>query len=133
MKQQYIEWMHGGLFFAESTTAKIDVRAVPAEIPTRAVGYRFFERQEAELDGEILSRAPRDHTPWTYFGTEYTLDQVKQLEGDYGTIIGNMEANRWTRVVHTVYGNWYPLQDDQHVDVARSAAILAKHMAAGHA
>lgn len=115
MKQLYIEWMHPGSFFAESSSAKVDCAELPEELPKRVAGFRFFIRNETELDGETLSGKPHDHTPWTYFGEEFNLEQLKALEGDYGILVSNIENNGYKAAVRTIFGNWYPLNEGETV------------------
>lgn len=109
MNQDYIEYMHPGTFFAESSEAPVATRALPATIPARVTGYRFFSRTESTASGEKLSGKARDYSPWTYFGTEYTVEQLAAAHGIDSILYGNIARNGYERAVKTSWGNWYPL------------------------
>jgi hypothetical protein len=109
--QQYIEFYFPGSFVSETEVKPVASRAAPVAVPLGAYAYRFFARQEVEMNGEILRGKAHDHSPMTYFGKALTLDEVKALDGDYRILISNMECNRWDRVVRTVRGNFQPLNE----------------------
>ncbi len=116
MEVTYIEFMHPGTFIAESSSQAVPRRELPASIPGRTTGYRFFTRVEAVVDGEKLVGQPKDHSAWTYFGIEYSNEQVQALQGDDSRILrDNARINGYPRMVKTMYGNWYPLQDGDRV------------------
>lgn len=115
MKKIYIEYLHPGSFFAENSIAPVERAELPAVLPKRVAGFRFFSRQETELDGEILTGKPREHTPWTYFGEQFTPEQIRLLEGDYGILITNLTNNGYEAAVRTIFGNWYPLGEGETV------------------
>jgi hypothetical protein len=109
--QEYIEFYFPGSFVSETDVKPIASRSLPVVLPLGAYAYRFFSRQEVELNGEILRGKAHDYSPMTYFGKALTLSEVKALDGDYRILISNMECNRWDRVVRTVRGNFQPLKD----------------------
>ena len=116
MDVTYIEFLYPELIFADSSSRPVPSRELPAVIPGHATGYRFFTRSEVEVDGEKLVGQPKDQSPWTYFGTEYSAEQVQALEGDHVRILrDNVRINGWTRVVQTTYGSWYRLEDGDQV------------------
>jgi hypothetical protein len=116
MNVTYIEFLYPGLIFAENSSRPVPSRELPAVIPGQATGYRFFTRSEVEVDGEKLVGQPKDYSPWTYFGNEYSADQVHALESDHTRILrDNVRINGWKRVVQTAYGQWYPLNDGDRV------------------
>jgi len=116
MDVTYIEFLYPGTFFAESSNRPVPSRALPEAIPGQATGYRFFTRNEVEVDGEKLVGKPKDYSGWTYFGREYSAEQVAALEGDHVRILrDNVRINGWTRMVQTTYGSWYRLEDGDRV------------------
>lgn len=116
MVKNYIEWLIGGRFFAESSGEEVSVPgSLPSKMPKNAAAYRFYTRQEVVLDGETLTGNARDHTPWHYFGVEYNLAQLADMHGKNSTLYGNIAGNDYTRAVHTFAGNWYPLNDGDTV------------------
>jgi hypothetical protein len=116
MDVTYIEFLYPGLFLAETSSRPVPSRELPEAIPGRATGYRFFTRQEATVNGEKLVGQPKDHSPFTYFGKEFSAEQVQALEGsEFRVLRDNVRINGWKRVVQTAYGQWYPLADDERV------------------
>lgn len=116
MDVTYIEFQYPGLIFAETSSRPVPSRELPEVIPGQAVGYRFYARQETTVNGEKLVGAPKDYSPWTYFGEEWSADQVQALGGDrYRILRDNVRINGWKRVVQTAYGNWLPLRDEDRV------------------
>lgn len=116
MEVTYIEFMHPGTFLAEASSRAVPSRELPETIPGRTTGYRFFTRQETEVNGEKLVGQPKDYSPWAYFGKEYSAAEVYALEGDrYRVLRDNVRINGYRRMVQTIYGNWYPLQDGDQV------------------
>jgi hypothetical protein len=116
MDVTYIEFLYPGTFFAESSARVVADRTLPEVIPGQATGYRFYARSEVEVDGEKLVGKPRDYSPWTYFGKEYSAEQVQALEGDHVRILrDNVRINGWKRLAQTTYGAWYPLEDGDRV------------------
>lgn len=116
MEVTYIEFMHPGTFLAEASSRAVPSRELPETIPGRTTGYRFFTRQETEVNGEKLVGQPKEYSGWTYFGTERTAEEVQALDDDrYRVLRSNVRINGWKRVVQTTYGNWYPLQDEDRV------------------
>jgi hypothetical protein len=112
MDVTYIEFLYPGTFFAESGSRRVERRELPEAIPGQATGYRFFTRTEVDVDGEKLVGRPKDYSGWTYFGKEYSAEQVQAMAGEHVRILrDNMRINGWTRVVQTAYGQWYPLTD----------------------
>lgn len=116
MEVTYIEFIFPGSFFPEASAQPVSRRELPETIPGQAAGYRFFARTEANVDGETLIGKPKDHSGWTYFGKEFSAAQVEALEGDrYRILKSNIRINGYTRMVQTIYGNWYQLEDGDRV------------------
>jgi hypothetical protein len=116
MDVTYIEFLYPGTFFAENSSRPVPRRELPEVIPGQATGYRFFTRREIEADGEKLVGQPKDYSGWTYFGKEYSAEEVQALEDDRLSILkSNVRINGWQRMVLTIYGNWYQLQADDRV------------------
>jgi hypothetical protein len=116
MEATYIEFTYPGTLVAETSSGPVPRRELPETIPGRATAYRFYSRQETEVNGEKLVGQPKDCSPWAYFGKEYSASEVYALEGDrYRVLRDNVRINGYQRMVQTIYGNWYPLQDGDQV------------------
>lgn len=110
MIKHYIEWFYPGTFVSESQGSEVATREAPTERPNGTYGYRFYSRSEVELDGEQLVGARKDISPMTFYGKEFTLEQVRALPEDWpgqnSILISNITRNGYERMVRTVRGNW---------------------------
>lgn len=84
-------------------------------IPEKAFAFRFFDCTVINVEGETFVGNKQNFSPFTYFGTEYTLNEVKTQFPDSIILIENMEINGWNRVVKTRAGNWLSLEKDDMV------------------
>jgi len=110
MKQTYIEYLRPGAFVSDSSTFPVADRTPLASIPEHAYGYRFYDQEEVITNGELLTGQIKNVGPITYFGRTLTLGQVKDLPGT-SILRSNMERNGYDRVVNTVFGNFYFLEE----------------------
>lgn len=117
MLKHYVEFCFPGSLMSETSTKEVGDRNAPVEAPQGAFGYRYFSREEVEMEGEVLIGKAKDRSPMTYFGEVFTLDQVKALEPakNYSILVSNMQCNKWDRVVRTVRGNFQPLHEGDRV------------------
>lgn len=119
MIKHYIEWFYPGRFVSESSVSEIPERAAPTERRDGAYGYRMFSQSELTVDGERLIGAAKDFSPMTYFGEEFTVEQIKALPeprpGAHSILISNIECNGYLRAVRTVRGNWQALDPNDVV------------------
>jgi hypothetical protein len=117
MLKQYVEFFYPGSFMSETSAQEVADRAPPDELPKGAYGYRFFARSEVVQDGETFIGKNKDYSPTTYCGEVFTLEDVKALtpRGNYRILVGNMECNKWDRVVRTIHGQFMPLNDGDAV------------------
>lgn len=116
MIKQYVEFLYSGILFPETEIRKIEERdPSKLKIPKSCFGYRFFERQEADVDGETLVGEPKNYSGITYFGTVMTLSDVKREMPNARTLISNMKGNGWDKVVKTRRGNFQPLKLEDRV------------------
>jgi len=116
MVKQYVEFLYPGALVSETEVKEVKDRDPSRlEVPEGCFGYRFFDRQEAVVDGETLVGQPRNYSGMTYFGQAMTLAEVKREMPDALTLISNMEGNGWERVVKTRRGNFQPLELEDRV------------------
>ena len=112
MLKHYVEFSFPGVLFNEYQTKEVKERDPKLiKLPKGAFAFRFFDRTEVEIEGETLVGNPKNYSPLTYYGREYTLEEIKEKFPSFGTLILNMESNAWNRVVKTIRGNWCPLEE----------------------
>jgi len=119
MLKHYIEFLYPGIFAAEGSAKEVSSRDPDKiKIPENCHGFRFYDRQETVAeDGETLSGEPKNYSGVYYRGRAMTLEDVKRELPNPCNLIENMEGNGLKRVVRTIFGNFYPLQDlDQILD-----------------
>lgn len=115
MNVTYIEYFYVGSFFSESSTAVVENRNRPENIPGNAFAYRFFDREEMVVDGEKLMGSPKNYSGTTYFGEEMTLDDVIKNVPNSEILQSNMRSNGYKTVVKTRRGNFQPVQQGDTV------------------
>jgi hypothetical protein len=99
MIKHYIETLYPGFVFAEQSSHEIPERKRPNDLSNNCIGYRFFDREVIEENGEILKGEPKNYSPMTYIGKELTLEEVKATMPNEHILISNMEINGYKRVV----------------------------------
>lgn len=116
MLVHYIEFSLPGFFFSEHEIHKVAERNPELiKVPEDAFAYRFFDRNETVLNGENLYGERQNYSPYTYFGTAYTLEEVQTLFPNEKSLISNMKYNNIKQVVKTRTGNWQPLKEEDIV------------------
>lgn len=116
MLKYYMETMYPGVFLGESSIVEVnDIHVENVKLPERAIGFRFFSKTIAQLDGEELCSPPKNYSGWYYKGEEFTLDRVKREKPNETILISNMECNHWDRIVMFPNGQCYNLNDEDTV------------------
>ncbi len=114
--KHYVEFAFPGCFFNEYESQEVPERNPEViNVPENAFAFRFYDRTEVTMDGELLIGEKKNYSPWTYFGTAYTVEEIKANFPQYQTLISNMENNGWDRAVKTRAGNWQPLEENDIV------------------
>lgn len=107
MIQHYIQYLQPGVIMSDTYEKKIDHRdhEKVGVLPEYTFGFRFFDREEIEQNGEILRGTPKNFSGWTIEG------EVKKLAdiSDMPDLRANMEGNGYDRVVITKYGQFIPI------------------------
>ena len=109
MDQTYIEYFSPGSLVPETSISKVSSRVAPTNIPARAYGFRFFDRQEVESNGETLYGEPKNHSGMTFIGKQYSIEEIKKKGLGSRTLISNLENYNAIAGVQTRHGNWQPL------------------------
>lgn len=125
MKTEHmVEFIFPGSFFSESSYEEHNDRTVAPNVPARAFGYRFFDRDVYECtreDGKKFEEygCQKNVSPWVYFGQVKTLAQVEQMAREtpkrWDILLSNMRINEYKRIVQTKFGQSIPLNDDDTV------------------
>lgn len=117
MLKQYIEFIYPGSFMSESSELEVPERKLPAEIPKGIFGYRFFERQVMDVDGEKLTGPKKNYSGRVILGEEISLAQAIASAGENSILVRNMRCNGWSRVAKTRQGH-IQLDDTDRVVLA---------------
>lgn len=116
MTKHYIEFSFPGALCSEHKAQEVAERNLElVKVPDGAFACRFFDQSEAIVDGKTLVGGKNNFSPFTYFGTAYTLKEVKAQFPQLTTLISNMERNGYNRVVKTCCGNWQYLEEGDTV------------------
>ena len=109
MLKHYIEFLTPGIILSESSSEEVDHRD-PAlvKLPENSFGFRFYDREEKEVEGELLVGEPKNFTPWSIQGEVFTLASIKERFPDERILISNVERN-YGRVCKTKFGQFIPL------------------------
>lgn len=100
-------------FFNEHKIQEVPERSLESvKVPKRAFAYRFFDQSEDIVNGETLVGNRTNFSPVTFFGTAYTLEEVKEQFPWCFTLISNMEWNGYNRVVLTSCGFYHLREED---------------------
>jgi len=117
--KHYVTFYYPGSFVNEEETKLISSRRDEVEIPRGSFGYRFFDRTETELNGEMLKGKPKNHSGMYYLGRKMSLAEVKKELPKERILISNMEGNNYKYVVKTIRGNFQPFEKrDKVISVA---------------
>lgn len=113
--KKYVEYLYPGLLVAETSSVEIehdDPMKVKVEKPV--IGFRFYEKDFVNADGEQFEGKIKNRTNWFYIGERLTLKEVQRRFGrlaKYETLISNMECNQIASVCMTAYGNFMPMEE----------------------
>ena len=113
MRVKYVEFLYPGTLFSESSLEKRNTYSPDnIKIPKSAFGFRFCERVESTVDGEVVCGTMK-YEEGIYYApgaTIYSLKDVKagKIGGDVSILISDMECNGYATVVKTNRGNIQP-------------------------
>ena len=105
--KKFAQVISPGIFLANESTKEVeDTNPAHFTLPDGAIGVRFYEQTFTEMDGEMLSGSPKNHTGWYYRGKMVTKD----APGIGDILKSNLTINEWRGAVQ--YGGvTYPLND----------------------
>ena len=121
--EHWVEYYFPGLLFSESSTKRLKYRDVDEAVehfPESAFAFELYDvevRKGTLEDGASIEDRRTTNKSCRYYpdATTYTVEQVKQLPGDYKILISNMECNKHKRVVRTKAGNWQPFEQGDQI------------------
>ena len=112
MLKHYVEFLYHGILFGESSSKESPHRNASAiKLPKNSYAFRFYDQTETKEGSEVLVGKPKNISGWHYKGSVLTLEHVKQYHADKDTLIFNMEANGYDRVVE-VNHRFFPLKKE---------------------
>ena len=116
MLKHYVEFLHPGIIMSESSSEEVDHRdPTLIKLPQNSFGFRFYDREEKESEGELLVGKSKNHSYWSIQGEALTLADVKERFPKERTLIGNMERNKTKRVCKTEFGQFIPLDKEDTI------------------
>ncbi len=115
----WINFYAPGSFTANEWTKDTPENTSPDDVewPDNAYAFTLHRRVDIVDGGETYNGKPEQIGPMYYHpdsATE-TLEEVKQNPSATSILVGNMECNRWERIVWTRWGNWpQPFDSEKH-------------------
>jgi len=107
--KHYVEFYYAGVFMSETEVRSVERRDLSnVKAPKNCFGFRFFDREETEVDGEMLKGKMKNYSGYYYFGTVYTKEDVEKYVDNNKILLSNMSGNGYDRVVKTRLGNFQP-------------------------
>lgn len=119
MLKHYVTYWYPGVFVAEDLTKPISERN-PKEAALQAsegaYGFSFHDREETEVDGEVLRGKKKNLSGMYYINGElFDVERVRKEVPNPRTLVSNMEGNGWAHVVKTRTGWFQPFWDDDEL------------------
>ena len=100
---------------AKTTKGKVWFIYPKLKWPKGAFGVSFHDREEREVDGEMLYGKEKNHSHFFYQGRRMSLEDVKREFPQQDILIGNMERNNIPFIVYTKAGQAIPLKDGDSI------------------
>ena len=111
MLKHYVEYFYLGILFPRIEVKEILERRVDSiDLPNGAYGFRFFDREVINKNGETLIGKMKNISERYYKGEIYTLQDVKNKFHTEDILISNMKCNGWGKVIKTCCGNFLPFR-----------------------
>ena len=116
--KHYLETYYPGFLVSDTSVEEVDHRDPKrVELDDRAYAFRFFDRTVTTTpDGEALMGKPKNHSGLIFpEGRVMTPEDVERDMPGEKILISNMRCNGYKRVVHTKFGQTFPLNDEDVV------------------
>jgi len=114
MIQTYVEFIYPGIVVAERSSEKVTDRSKP-KLPKGAIGYRFYERTEKTVDGELLEGPIKNYSGFFYVGQEFTAAEYLKHHTCSDIARQNILGNGYKRLVLFKTGQLFPLSEKDTV------------------
>jgi len=115
VKQTYVEFMYPGIMVSESSSKPVDNRDTENIEPSKGVyAFRFYDRLEAEIDGETVMGEKKNYSGFYYLnGKVVTIaDLEENARPSDRILISNMRGNKWAKVIMMDNGQAFPWKED---------------------
>lgn len=119
MLKHYVTFLYPGSFVAEESSKEIDSREGKIKAPKTCFAYYLWDREEHEVNGELLKGSVKNKSGLLYFGEVMTIQEVEEKVPNNKILISNMRINKWNKVVRTRTGNFQPLRNNDIVIAAQ--------------
>ena len=114
--KHYAEFFYPGIILAESMCEEIKERKPECiKIPGNSYGFRFFDREEYECNGERLVGEKKNISANYLVGRKMTLEQVMEEFPEKEVLILNMQTNHYDSVIITEFGQAIPFRENDVV------------------
>jgi hypothetical protein len=112
MLYHYVQFFYPGVIITEVSSKRVANRTDKIEVPKNSFGYRFYDVEIQECNGEKLRGKDKNESHCYYVGRAMTLADVKREMPNETILIDNMERNDFKRIVRTKYGQSIPMDDN---------------------
>ena len=111
MTKHFVRFYFQGVIISETEDREVtnrDIRDIT--VPQHAYGYRFFDKEEVVINGEVLRGSIKNSSEKFIIGTLMTIEEVRKT---YPTIANEMDYNHITKVVKCPYRWYIPSEDEE--------------------
>lgn len=116
MLKHYVRFYYTGVLFSETSTIEVKARKYKGiRAPTACFGFRFFDVEETKINRKVLRGDEENFSGMYYFGTVYTLNQIKKRFPTEKILIRNIKRTNTKKAVKTRCGNWQSFQKRDRV------------------
>ena len=110
--RHFVRFFYPGILVSDATDEEVVGQII---MPESAFGCMTYDKIETVIGGEKLVGAPKNYSARTFIGKKYNLIQVKKEFPNEKILIENMIDNKFKYVVHTKFGQFFPIENKDKV------------------
>ena len=118
-EKHYVMYLHAGIPFFRTSVEEIPERIVEnVKLNGDQLGFCFFDKNSAVIDGETLTGEPKNQSGWYFKGEKLTLADIKAMYGTEKILadaISHFEEKGYQTFVKTRFGQFLPLEENDRV------------------